>query len=149
MLAHAERHRLASPHRSRVEFKIADAKRIDFPDAHFDTVFSNTILHHVPDPEPFLKEARRVLKPGGVLLIRDLFRPPDLARAPERVRTYAADASPYQQELFRASLCAALLPEELRAVADRAGLAQAEIVIDTDRHMSLQIAKSRTATGRG
>ena len=139
MLAHAERHRLASPFAARVEFRVADAKGLDFEDASFDTVFSNTILHHIPDPRPFLAEARRVLKPGGVLLVRDLYRPPTPERALELVRLHAAEASPCQQELFHASLKAALTRDELRAVADAAGLADAEIVIDSDRHVSVQI----------
>jgi len=141
MLRHAERHRQASPHRVRLEFRLADAKGLEFHDQVFDTVCSNTILHHIPDPRPFLSEARRVLAPGGVLLIRDLFRPPSHARVAELVRLHAADANPYQQELFRASLCAALTPAELRELADQAGLELAEVTIDSDRHMSLQLGR--------
>ncbi len=140
MLAHAERHRAASPHADRVELRVADAKGLDFEDGSFDVVFSNTILHHIPDPVPFLREARRVLRTGGVLLVRDLFRPASPDRALELVRMHASGASPEQRELFRASLHAALTPEELRAVADEAGLADAELVVDSDRHVSLQLA---------
>jgi len=143
MLAHAERRRLASPHAARIEYRLADAKGLDFPDALFDAVFSNTILHHIPDPRPFLAEARRVLAPGGALLIRDLFRPETPGHADELVALHAADADPYQRGLFRASLGAALTPEELRAAADEAGLEQAGIVIDSDRHMSLQLPDRR------
>jgi ubiquinone/menaquinone biosynthesis C-methylase UbiE len=138
MLTHARRHLAASPHADRVEFQLADAKGLAFEDASFDVVFSNTILHHIPDPRPFLSEAWRVLRPGGAFLIRDLFRPETPARAVELVSLYAADETPYNQELFRASLCAAFTPDELRALAAEAGLNAAELVIDTDRHMSLQ-----------
>jgi len=140
MLAAATELRDASPYAARIEFRVADAKGLDFDDASFDAVFSNTILHHIADPVPFLVEARRVLRPGGALLIRDLYRPdtPDAANA--LVAKHAGDATPDQKELFRASLHAALTPEELRAVADAAGLLAAEITVDTDRHVSLQIA---------
>lgn len=140
MLAHAERHRVASPHAERIELKLADAKRLDFADATFDTVFSNTILHHIPDPAPFLSEAWRVLRPGGTFLVRDLFRPETPELAKELVATYAAEETPYQQELFRASLHAAFTPDELRALVRELGLDGVEVVIDTDRHVSLQRA---------
>ena len=140
MLLHAERHRTASDHADRIEYHRMDAKDLDLPDSHFDTVYSNTILHHIPDPRSFLAEAQRMLRPGGALLIRDLFRPDSDARCDELVDLYAADASPSQRELFRASLHAAFTPEELRTIADEAGLTDAEVVIDSDRHMSLQLA---------
>jgi ubiquinone/menaquinone biosynthesis C-methylase UbiE len=138
MLRHAERHRAASPHRDRLSFALADAKGLAYPDASFDAVFSNTILHHIPDPRPFLAEAYRVLRRGGAFLVRDLFRPPTPERAIELVRLHAADANAYQQELLRASLHAALTPDELRAIAAELGI-PATVVVDTDRHMSLQI----------
>ena len=140
MLAIAERHRAASQHRERIELRAADAKRLDFADASFETVCSNTILHHIPDPLPFLAEARRVLEPGGVLLIRDLYRPASSERVAELVALHAADTTPYQTKLFADSLRAALTPDELRAAADATGLGDADITIDSDRHMSLQIA---------
>ena len=77
-----------------------------------------------------------------MLLIRDLFRPPTPERALELVSEHAAGESEYNRELFRASLHAALTRDELRAVADASGLSHAEIAIDSDRHMSLQLAST-------
>lgn len=139
MLELARKRLARSPHGTRVDFRIADAKALDLEDASFDAVFSNTILHHLADPRPFLREARRVLKPEGTLLIRDLYRPSNQARVEELVRLHASTASPSGREMFRASLCAALTPSELRALADECGLAAARLVVDTDRHMSLQL----------
>jgi ubiquinone/menaquinone biosynthesis C-methylase UbiE len=139
MLALAERRRAASPHAARLRFERGDAKGLPYPDGSFDAVMSNTILHHIPDPRQFLAEARRVLRPGGVLLIRDLFRPLTPARADELVALHAAGADETQRDLFRASLHAALTPAELAVVAVEAGLGDAEITLDTDRHMSLQL----------
>ena len=142
MLTLARDHVAKSPHGSRVELIRADAKGLDFPDDSFDVVFSNTILHHVPEPVTLLREARRVLRPGGVLLIRDLMRPDSLEELKGLVQQYASDATPYQRELFEASLRAALTPDELRSQADAADLGDAEVTIDSDRHLSLQIRAS-------
>lgn len=43
----------------------ADAEHLPFPDATFDIVFSNGVLHHTPDMGAAFAEAFRVLKPGG------------------------------------------------------------------------------------
>jgi SAM-dependent methyltransferase len=42
-----------------------DAEDLPFPDATFDIVYSNGVLHHVPDMARAFREARRVLKSGG------------------------------------------------------------------------------------
>ncbi len=144
MLRIAEEHRAVSSHAARVRFTKADAKKLPFADASFDTVCSNTILHHIPEPAPFLRECWRVLKPGGAFLVRDLFRPATVPEVYALVRKHAAGESAEAQELFRASLCAALTPEELRAAARAAGLSGAEVVVDTDRHMSLQRSASES-----
>jgi len=138
MLEHARRLRAECALDARIDYRLADASALPFPDAGFDAVFSNTILHHIPDPAPFLREARRVLRPGGALLIRDLFRPASSQDADALVALHAADATREQQALFRDSLHAALTPEELRQLADASGLADAELRVDTDRHVSLQ-----------
>ncbi len=44
-----------------------DAEDLCFADSHFDLVYSYGCFHHVPDPGTALKEAFRVLKPGGEL----------------------------------------------------------------------------------
>jgi len=46
-----------------------DGGRLPFRAACFDGVFSTQVLEHVSDPEAFLAECRRVLKPGGMLLL--------------------------------------------------------------------------------
>lgn len=141
MLRLAEEHRARSRHRERIEFRLGDAKGLEFDDRVFDAVCCNGSLHHIPEPGAFLAEARRVLRPGGVLLVRDLFRPESPERVRELVQLHAAGATDHQKELFRASFNAALTPEELREAADTAGFADAELVIDSDRHMSLQIGR--------
>lgn len=142
MLKIAEARRQRSPYRDRIAYRLGDVKKLPFEASTFDAVVSNTILHHLADPRPYLSEAWRVLRPGGVLLIRDLYRPADEDVLAELVRKHAGDCTPKQQQMFGDSLRAALRPEELEALAQELGI-EAEIIIDTDRHMSLQ----RTAEG--
>lgn len=56
--------RLAARHGVEIASRIAPAEALPFPDATFDLVFGNGVLHHV-ELVPALKEIRRVLKPGG------------------------------------------------------------------------------------
>src|SRR6185295_11859426 len=111
MLAIALDRRESSPHRDRLEFRHADVKQLPFENASFDAVFSNTIMHHLPDPRRYLYEAWRVLRPGGALLIRDLFRPADEAALEGLVALHAAEATEAQRGMLRASLQAALTPD--------------------------------------
>ncbi len=50
----------------------ADPVRLPFADGRFDTVLSCGVLEHVQHPEDSLRELRRVLRPGGRLLIYKL-----------------------------------------------------------------------------
>jgi SAM-dependent methyltransferase len=43
--------------------------RLPFEDARFDTVLSNQVAEHVPDPRAFFAELVRVLRPGGCLIL--------------------------------------------------------------------------------
>ncbi|MFP4144223.1 MAG: class I SAM-dependent methyltransferase [Phycisphaeraceae bacterium] len=122
----------------RITLEIADAKRLPYADASFDGVLSNTILHHLADPAAMLREAVRVLRPGGLLMIRDLFRPDTREQLDALVAEHAANDTPEQRKLFADSLRAALTPDELRELASELDLDGWEVVVDTDRHMTLQ-----------
>lgn len=53
------------------ELHVADASALPFADGAFDHVYMMWFLEHVRDPLPFLREARRVLKPGGTIAINE------------------------------------------------------------------------------
>jgi ubiquinone/menaquinone biosynthesis C-methylase UbiE len=52
----------------------ADAQRLPFPTAHFDSVVGTLVFCSIPDPQQALAEIRRVLKPGGRLFLIDHVR---------------------------------------------------------------------------
>ena len=56
-----------------VFFKQGVVEALPFPDAHFDAVLSTLMLHHLPRKlrEQCAREVRRVLKPGGRVLVVD------------------------------------------------------------------------------
>ena len=54
------------------KFLVGDALNLPFPDDFFDEVYSIALLHHIPSEDfriKVLKEAKRVLKPGGILIL--------------------------------------------------------------------------------
>jgi ubiquinone/menaquinone biosynthesis C-methylase UbiE len=72
MLARAQ-HRAARLHAG-VDLVLMDAQHLDFPDDTFDAVASTCVFCSVPDPVAGLREAWRVLKPGGKLLLLEHVR---------------------------------------------------------------------------
>lgn len=57
----------------RAEVRQAEAARLPYPDARFDAVLAVHVLYFWPEPTMELREIRRVLRPGGTLLLG--FRP--------------------------------------------------------------------------
>ncbi len=53
----------------------ADARAIPLPRQSFDAAVAGFGLRNVPEPERAVAEAARVLRPGGVLVVLDFFRP--------------------------------------------------------------------------
>lgn len=72
MLTYAESSREKAP--VPIQLSRASIERLPFPDAHFDSVVVTLVLCSVRDPVYGLHEIKRVLKPGGSLLLLEHVR---------------------------------------------------------------------------
>jgi ubiquinone/menaquinone biosynthesis C-methylase UbiE len=57
-----------------IHFLLMDGTHLDFPDSHFDTVCMANSLHHMADLPTVLSEMLRVCKPGGNVIISEMYR---------------------------------------------------------------------------
>ena len=64
-------HSLAMPN---VTLKVMDATSMDFGENEFDKALATYTISAVPDPVAVLREMRRVVKPGGIIVILNHFR---------------------------------------------------------------------------
>jgi ubiquinone/menaquinone biosynthesis C-methylase UbiE len=60
-----------------VSFQLADAEALPFPDAGFDIVTTRIAPHHFPNPQQYVREVARVLRPGGIFVLDDNMAPDD------------------------------------------------------------------------
>ncbi len=69
-LEHARAH-ADDQHMDGVEFVEADVYGLPFEDGAFDVVYAHQLLQHLADPVAALIEAKRVLRSGGYIAVRD------------------------------------------------------------------------------
>jgi len=61
----------SEPNADNLSFEVADVYRLPFDDATFDVVHAHQVLQHLSDPVAALAEMHRVLRPGGIVAVRD------------------------------------------------------------------------------
>ncbi len=110
---------------------------LPLPERGFDAVISNSLVHQLPDPVSFWREARRLARPGDPILVVDLIRPDTPVAADAIVEKYSGGEDPILKRDFFNSLCAAFTPDEVAAHLRAAGLAHLTAEVISDRHWAV------------
>lgn len=124
MLASAERF-IIGEGVTNVRFQQADAEALPFPDGSFDIVTCRIAPHHFPNPERFVSESNRVLRPGGRFLLLDSTVPP--GEIGERYNRFELMRDPSHMK--------SLTTPEWVAIIERSGLELTSVEHFTKRHI--------------
>lgn len=119
---------------NRVQLLCCDAKELPFSTASIPAVMSNSIIHHIPEPERVIAEIVRITQSNAIIFVRDLLRPDTTTELNHIVETYAGDANDHQRKMFAESLHAALTVAEMQAMVERHGFSPDTVTQTSDRH---------------
>jgi SAM-dependent methyltransferase len=108
-----------------LSFEVGDAAALDLPDDSLDGAITRFSLHHIPAPVRVLEEMRRVVKPGGLVVVADHVTDDEGAAAAWHGQI---------ERLRDPSHWACLTPSRLEVLAERAGLEP-----DVDRVIPFEI----------
>lgn len=99
-----------------------------------DAAFSNSLLHHIPNPYQFWYALKKQVKPGSPVLVMDLLRPDSPEAAQAIVDQYAAKEPAILRRDFYNSLLAAFTEDEIAAQLAELNLSRLMIDVIDDRH---------------
>lgn len=119
----------------RVRFIEALVPDAALPRDRYEAIVSNSLLHHLHEPETLWQMIRARAAPGAAVLVMDLMRPASEAAAQALVDAYAASEPEVLRRDFFNSLLAAFEPGEVRSQLRAAGLGHFSVEEASDRHL--------------
>lgn len=105
--------------------------------AGFGVVVSNSLLHHLHEPQVLWRTVRQLALPGALVLMRDLRRPANRGAVRQLVQRHASGASELLQRDFSLSLQAAFTLAEVQAQLRQASLPHLEVKELDDRYLEV------------
>jgi trans-aconitate methyltransferase len=103
----------------------------------FSTIISNSLLHHLPDPQVLWATLQTAGEPAARIFVVDLRRPDDEEKARRLTDQHAAGQPAVLQRDFHHSLLAAFTPEEVRDQLSLARLSHLNVRPLGDRHVMI------------
>lgn len=137
MLEFARRGLAGTGLENRVRFVRGLLPGAQLPRPRYQAITSNSLLHHLHDPDVLWAAVHEFAGPDAPVLVMDLMRPPTAARAREIVETYARDEPPVLKTDFYNSLLAAFEVREIEDQLARAGLGSMRVEAVSDRHLAV------------
>jgi ubiquinone/menaquinone biosynthesis C-methylase UbiE len=120
-----------------LHFLVGDAGTLPFGNSSFDLVLCNSVLHHIANPSRLFAEIRRVAKPDGAILVRDLRRPSRFGFS-FHVRWYGRHYQGLMYKLYCDSVRAAYTREELSTILRQTGISGARMFTHGRTHLGFE-----------
>lgn len=117
-----------------LRLQTGDVYHLDFEDETFDAVFCNALLEHLSDPVAALAEMRRVLKPGGLIGVRELDTDGTLIQPEEPILHRTIE---FWARLTRQNGGNAQIGKQLGVLFHKAGFQQPAMTATTELYGSL------------
>ena len=135
MLAEGRRRLAKLPHGDRIDLVQGYLPGATLPLPRFDTVISNSLLHHLEDPAVIWDSVRAYGEPSATVFVMDLMRPASAEQARAMVDQYTAGEPEVLRSDFYHSLLAAYRPAEVKTQLGSAELSHLSVEVISDRHL--------------
>ena len=130
-----ERRARESDLKDRVTFIEGFIPGAPIPDQPYSAIISNSLLHHLHQPQALWQVTLQYASPETKIFIADLFRPDSEDEAKRIVNEYAVGEAGILQRDFFNSLLAAFQPHEIEEQLLSAGLSELTVKLLSDRHL--------------
>ncbi len=121
--------------KERVQLIHCTLPTMELPRESYDVVISNSLLHHLQDPQVLWQTIKQCARPEAPILVMDLMRPGSQKQAEDLTETYAAGEAEILKRDFYRSLLAAYREDEIQSQIQEAGLNQLSVEVVSDRRM--------------
>jgi len=118
-------------------FCTGDCEEMPFRDNTFDIIICSQCLHHLPQPQRFFNEAKRTLRPGGHLILRDMSAPKPIAWLVNKIEMPMLNLLGYGDVAIRTK-------DEVEAYCYEAGLNVEKL--ERQRNMRIHLLASKPNT---